>query len=166
MVGDATTVRDLTFVTIPGGIHGSGLSETWNTASHISRSERAIVVGDLINLIVELTPAQADRSGQQALRREFGGASAACRLRPLYAGHGMVTACQLREGWKGQSNGGVAFQTARQTQRDSSHNASIRVCDADDDQKTDPCTNRAGDEIAGLASAGNKRLNELRCACT
>ena len=57
MVGDATTVRDLTFVTdTAAAFMAAGLSENLEYGQpYNAGSERAIVVGDLINLIVELT---------------------------------------------------------------------------------------------------------------
>jgi NAD dependent epimerase/dehydratase len=57
MVGDATTVRDLTFVTdTAAAFMAAGQSENLEYGQpYNAGSERAIMVGDLINLIVELT---------------------------------------------------------------------------------------------------------------
>jgi NAD dependent epimerase/dehydratase len=56
MVGDATTVRDLTFVTdTAAAFMAAGRSENLEYGQpYNAGSERAIMVGDLINLIVEL----------------------------------------------------------------------------------------------------------------
>jgi len=57
MVGDATTVRDLTFVTdTAAAFMAAGLSDNLEYGQpYNAGSERAIMVGDLINLIFELT---------------------------------------------------------------------------------------------------------------
>jgi UDP-glucose 4-epimerase len=57
LVGDATTVRDLTFVTdTAAAFMAAGLSENLEYGQpYNAGSERAIMVGDLIKLIVELT---------------------------------------------------------------------------------------------------------------
>ena len=57
MVGDATTVRDLTFVTdTAAAFAAAGLSENLEYGqAYNAGSQRAIMVGDLIDLIVELT---------------------------------------------------------------------------------------------------------------
>ena len=57
MVGDATTVRDLTFVTdTAAAFMAAGQSENLEYGQpYNAGSERAIMVGDLISLIVELT---------------------------------------------------------------------------------------------------------------
>jgi UDP-glucose 4-epimerase len=57
MVGDATTVRDLTFVTdTAAAFMAAGLAEglEWGQAYNAG-SQRAIIVGDLIDLIINLT---------------------------------------------------------------------------------------------------------------
>lgn len=57
MVGDATTVRDLTFVTdTAAAFMAAGLAEglEWGQAYNAG-SQRAIMVGDLIDLIINLT---------------------------------------------------------------------------------------------------------------
>jgi NAD dependent epimerase/dehydratase len=57
MVGDATTVRDLTFVTdTAAAFMAAGLSENLEYGQpYNAGSQQAIVVGDLIDLIVEMT---------------------------------------------------------------------------------------------------------------
>ena len=57
MVGDATTVRDLTFVSdTAAAFMAAGLSENLEYGqAYNAGSQRAIMVGDLIDLIVELT---------------------------------------------------------------------------------------------------------------
>ncbi len=57
MVGDATTVRDLTFVTdTAAAFMAAGLSENLEYGQpYNAGSQRAITVGDLINLILDLT---------------------------------------------------------------------------------------------------------------
>jgi UDP-glucose 4-epimerase len=57
MVGDATTVRDLTFVTdTAAAFMAAGLSDNLEYGqAYNAGSQRAIMVGDLIDLIVELT---------------------------------------------------------------------------------------------------------------
>jgi UDP-glucose 4-epimerase len=56
MVGDATTVRDLTFVTdTAAAFMAAGLAEVEYGQAHNAGSQRAIMVSDLIDLIVDLT---------------------------------------------------------------------------------------------------------------
>src|SRR6185503_8947360 len=72
-------------------------------------------------------------------------------------------------GCKRQSNGGVAaFQTSTSDSREnSSLDASTHLSEGDYGQETDPCTNRADNEIAGAREPARiHQLNELPCACT
>jgi UDP-glucose 4-epimerase len=57
MVGDATTVRDLTFVTdTAAAFLAAGLAESIEFGqAYNAGSQRAIMVGDLIDLIIDLT---------------------------------------------------------------------------------------------------------------
>jgi UDP-glucose 4-epimerase len=57
MVGDATTVRDLTFVTdTAAAFMAAGLAEDVEFGqAYNAGSQRAIMVGDLIDLIIDLT---------------------------------------------------------------------------------------------------------------
>jgi UDP-glucose 4-epimerase len=57
MIGDATTVRDLTFVTdTAAAFMAAGLSENVEYGhAYNAGSQRAIMVGDLIDLIMDLT---------------------------------------------------------------------------------------------------------------
>jgi UDP-glucose 4-epimerase len=57
MIGDATTVRDLTFVTdTAAAFMAAGLSESLEYGqAYNAGNQRAIMVGDLIDVIIDLT---------------------------------------------------------------------------------------------------------------
>jgi len=117
--GDATTVRDLTFVTDTARIHGSRTIENLEYGQPYNAEASGRSVGDLINLIVDDILPQAIVQDSKRLRPQNSEVRALLADCVRFTRARMSPRVNLREGWKGQSNGGVAaFRQHVRRQRD------------------------------------------------